>query len=95
MNQNDVENFRPMNDDVLLEHFDANKLSGNLIYMIEDDTEHKYQYYKVVKTGPKCQAVSIGDTILMHWANMTPPFEIDGRKYAVTSEQEVHAIVEE
>lgn len=92
-----MSNIRPFHDDILVKFrtsVDKNLTEGG-IYIKEDTTHTEYEYYDVVAIGPDVKDVKPGDTIMMSWARMSPPFNHEGNKLAITSVKEVWGVLEE
>lgn len=99
MNNEFVFDFVPMNSDVLITHVDINEAEKNVIHLIETLDKNENQYFKVLAVSPNVNQVSVGDTVLIPWKRITPPFTLKDksgtdRRVAVTSDKEILAVVE-
>lgn len=88
--------IRPLGKDVLLKFktTETTNLTEGGIYVKDDDSMSNYEFYTVEAVGPDVTVVSVGDTVIMTWAKITPPFKHEGDTFGVTSENEIWAVVD-
>ena len=93
------ENYRPLNDDVMIIHIPRDQIEEKTFIIQENPGDNKEQYFKVHAAGPQVTEVSVGDVVLVPWTRVTPPVEvrIDGENKQVgfTSQKEIWAVLEQ
>lgn len=91
-----IETFKPINKDILVERVDPSQfLSTTGLILDIDDAKMDLNYFRVVKKSDKVDEVEIGDVVLVSWERVTPPFDLDGDRYGITSIMEVVGVVSE
>lgn len=75
---------------------DINEYASTIIHIkkVEQHTD-KLNYFEVLQVSDKVTLMKAGDTILLDHLVHTPPFEFNGVMCAVTSEDEVSAVIEQ
>lgn len=86
--------LKPFGADLVVERV-SDKEANNTFIHIEDDDHTDIQHYRVVRIGPEVTQVDVGDTIIMSWSNITPPFTQDGKKVGITNEREILGVFED
>lgn len=91
-----IEKLRLMRRDVLIKSKNKNEFlrTDNLIYVPEDKKEDKIQFYEVLIISDKVTMFKVGDIILLEWGEHTLPMEWNGIRCAVTSEDDILAVLE-
>lgn len=95
MEMKDIHKIKLMNEDVLvmLDENEAAFRQGRII-QLKNRNEARLDYCKVLKVSDKVTDVKVGDTVLLSWTNMTPPFLIGTKRVAVTSQERIEGILE-
>lgn len=95
----DINTLKPLNDDVIIQYYDYNNVSGSSI-IIEDKSSDEVttHYCKVLRVSDNVTMVKEGDIIVLSWLNITPPFTvyIDGKeeKVHITTEDRILGVVD-
>lgn len=87
-----------LRNDILLQRIDEEvmqKKEGQLIVIPFNKNQDTLRFYNVLAIGPEVSEVKVGDTLLMNWSEMTPPFAHDNVFYQITDESKVLAVVDE
>lgn len=87
--------IRPMSDDILLSFRSTKEERRNSVLWTPEKKNPSHEYYNVEAVGSNITDVTPGDVVVCQWANMTEPFEFDGKKYAVTDIKQIMAIIED
>lgn len=79
--------------DVLITFKPSREVESSVIFYEDKDTADLH-YYSVVCVGKDVTSVKKGDTILISWANITPPFFFENVKYGLTDESQIVAVID-
>ena len=94
----DLSNYILMRKDILVKMKPKTAVTNSIIYTKESIDNSALQYFEVLKVSPLVRDVRVGDTVVISWKNITPPFEsmFDGVRsdYGITDENQIEAIVE-
>jgi len=87
-------NIRLLKKDILIRPMDINEYSESVIHIAkEDQHQDAVNYFEVLQISDKVTLMDAGDTILLDHLHHTPPFELNGVMVAVTSEDDVAAVL--
>jgi hypothetical protein len=93
----DLSDYTLLRKDILVKMIPKTTVQNSLIFTKESIDNSNLQYFSVLKVADAVVDVKVGDTILVNWKNVTPPFEsmFDGSRgdYGITDETQVEAIV--
>jgi co-chaperonin GroES (HSP10) len=90
-----MKKLRLFRKDVLIEPFKKNDLGTSLIHVVEsDEGKQKLNYFKVLQVSDKVTMFGVGDVILIEHLDHTVPMLFNDIKCAVTSEDDVVAVIE-
>lgn len=71
-----VSDLKPANpNEVMLRHRPLCE-TGGLIYVRDDTSKDRLQFFDVVKVGADVTDVKVGETVLVDWTKMTDPMEL-------------------
>lgn len=90
----ELERFRALRDDILLEHIPFKETS---VIFMHDTAENQSNKFRVLAVGPDATELKVGDVVIASWQRITEPFMLDDgdngkRRVAITSEKEIHAV---
>lgn len=87
--------IRLLKKDVLIRPMDINEYTDSVIHIKKDDQHTDYlNYFEVLQISDEVTLMKAGDTVLLKHLQHTPPFELNGVMCAVTSEDEISAVIE-
>lgn len=85
---------RLMRRDILLRPMDVNEYTSSIIHIHKRDQHTEaLNYFEVLQISEKVTMMEVGDTVLLPHLKHMPPFTFDGVRCAVTSEDEVIAVL--
>lgn len=90
-----IDKIRLLNKDVLITPINKNEVFESIIHVVESD-EHQQplNYFRVLKVSPEVTEVQKDDIIMLRMGNHTPVVYVDTFRVAITSEDDVEAVVE-
>jgi co-chaperonin GroES (HSP10) len=90
-----MKKLRLFRKDVLIEPFKKNDLNSSIIHIVEEDEgKQKLNYFKVLQVSEKVTMVNVGDVVLIEHLDHTVPMLFNDTKCAVTSEDDIVAVIE-
>jgi len=90
-----VTKIRLLKKDILIRPMDVNEYTSSIIYIKKDNQhEDKLNYFEVLQVSDQVTLMKAGDTIMLEHLKHTPPFMLNSVKCAVTSEDDVAAVIE-
>ena len=90
-----IDSIRLLKKDILITPFNKNDLGESVIHLIDDGKqEDSLNYFEVLKVSEKVVEVKKGDIIILSIGNHTAPVMVDNKRVAITSEEDVEAVVE-
>ena len=90
--------YTPFSNGVLVEYIEPKKETESGILLpdtVEDReslTKSVYQGDVVIAIGPECKQVKVGQTAYFNLQVMPKPFQVDGVKYMLFREGDIHVI---
>jgi hypothetical protein len=91
-----IDEIRLLRKDVLITSIDKNEVVKSVIHVIEhDEQQQALNYFKVLRVSDKVTEVVPGDIIILGMGNHTVPVMVENMLVAVTSEDDIEAVVEE
>lgn len=98
----EAKDIKPMNSDILVEHVNENHVLNQESSLILDATKSDQtstHVFLVHRVGKDVTQVKEGEHIIVRWVDMTPAFILSdlepNRKFAITDESKVLAVVDE
>lgn len=86
--------IRLLKRDILIRPLDVNEYTNSIIHIKEHGQHDKeLNYFEVLQISDKVTMIEVGDTILLHHLQHVPPFDLNGVKCTITSEDEVEAVL--
>lgn len=93
----ELKNYKLLRNDILVRNRKKVDVEKSVIYTKESIDDSALQYFEVLSIGPEVTQVKVGDTIVVNWKNITPPFEatFDGTigEYGITDEDQVECVL--
>jgi co-chaperonin GroES (HSP10) len=87
--------FNPTRDWVLLPFPDVSKTESGIIVPASAERNMRKNILKVIKTGPDCQKVKSGDTVMVHPQSDGLIIEIPEGKFVMVNEFMICGIIPE
>ena len=91
-----TQKIRLLKKDVLIKPKDINDVVKSIIHIHkEDEGKEKLNYFEVLEVSPNVTMVNKGDTVLIEHLQHTMPVIINDERCAVTSEDDIVAVIEQ
>lgn len=90
-----MQKLRLFKRDILIEPCEKNEIFKSVIHVVEaEEGQEKFNYFKVLQISDKVTMVKENDIIMVEHLNHTPPILWNDKMCAVTSEDDVVAVLE-
>lgn len=90
-----IDKLKLFRKDILVTPIDKNEVYNSIIHVVESEEQREeLNFFKVLKISKEVTEVVEGDIILLGMGKHTPPTIIDGIRVAITSENDVEAVIE-
>lgn len=90
------EKLRLLKKDVLIKPKDSNEVTNSVIHVAkEDEQKEKMNFFEVLSVSDEVTMVKEGDTILLKYLQHTIPMLWNDELCAITSEDDIDAVIEE
>ncbi len=90
-----MKKLRLFRRDILIEPYKKNEVHKSIIHVVEEDEgKEKLNYFKVLQVSTKVTMINEGDIVLIEHLDHTVPMLFNDIKCAVTSEDDVVAIMD-
>jgi len=91
-----MQKLRLFKKDILITPIKKNDVRSSIIHVVEDEEgQEKLNYFKVLQVSEKVTMVKEGDVVLVEHLGHTPPMVWNDVKCAVTSEDDVVAVLDD
>lgn len=91
-----TEKLKLLKKDVLIKPKDINDVSNSLIHIFkEDEQKEKLNFFEVLAVSDQVTMVKEGDIVLLEFLQHTIPMLWNDEKCAITSEDDIAAVIEE
>ena len=90
--------YTPFANGVLVVYVEPKKETGSGIYLPDTVEEREalidqlYTGDEVIAIGPECKQIKVGQTAYFNLQVMPKPFQVDGVKYMLYREGDIHVI---
>lgn len=90
-----IDKIKLFRKDVIITPYEKNALNGSIIHVVEyDEGKEGLNFFKVLRVSDKVESVKEGDIVILKMGKHTPPSQFGDVRAAITSEDDIEAIVE-